>query len=98
MKEEFENGFIEYHFPNIIEGLRMVGPIKKSFVGSEISEELVLAEVMDRMKPLIDKIEHNGKSISFEQVLSVKEAYGALIAIADKLSGELFLSEEKKSL
>jgi hypothetical protein len=97
MIEKFENGEIEYHLPNVIEGLRLANKIRAAIGEEAWTEELLLAETIQHMEPVIDKITHDDKEVGYIDLLKVKDAKFAIISVADNLIGEMFYTEQKKS-
>lgn len=99
MRVEFEGGFIEYHEPNLVEGLRMMAPIKADIFkeGSWVTSEELTASTIEHMGSVIDRVEFDGKEVEIEELLGEKKAHKAILKVADDLIACLFLDDEKKS-
>lgn len=87
---------IDYRLPNIVEGLRMESEIREAFK-EKLTENVLLAETILRMGPLVDTCYLGGEKVDWDNLLSIKEARPAILRAADSIVGDLFLGEEKKS-
>jgi len=95
MRKDFNGGYVEYHVPNITDGLRLVGRIKKA-LPLDPTQEDILAETIENAEILIDKVVIDGKESDYKSLLEHRDASEVIIRIADFFVGELFMGESEK--
>lgn len=88
---------VEYDYPNIVEGIKLAAKVRRGFLDQEVDSDTLLAEIIQHMGCLAIKIEIDGESKSYEELLKYKPARKVLIEMADDVIGDLFLDEQKKS-
>lgn len=95
MQHKFENGTIDYRYPNAIETMKVV----RKLSGKEMEEHTEI--MMGELGSMIEKInvKHKGKKIKdYDSLFSCPSVYvsSALIYIASDVYNSIFVGEEEK--